>query len=488
MTDCNKDFLLSVKYERESVYISVFVAGYDDSGSEVITQLHLLGHQPPSNVECGEDLFRCKNYLTVKNPSFNSTIIFVPLHNALLLVKFVSNDSHLTLQQHHLINMTNFNCTPITSLEIVDSIYTVCLNLEQSYLSLFEIRLDMENLTRSVRVGPLARNYFHLSANAGLSEFKYVEVQRFHFIYFAYANYIFYFEPLNYLLDYAGALPQNCTSVHKLVYVNDDTLLSYCRSGATVSFDVAFQYWTEYRPYSLYGRPYRCQNINNNVQVTVFSESGHVHYSNTEARDHTMNKIELVGENFTVGECFGDGSGFYFVYVDRIEGIFILNLSTFNFTQLSSTSCSNTTTDDKCQHLQVLNNRYLVVQQFDGNQNTVTALNVYDSKMNFQKIGTFTGPNANFNLISTITDSKDIPCLIISTSMSPGTTATTEQKTVSVELTTDEVFAQESNSFVIEWTIGVCIAVLLVLLIIVAVLIFIVITFKLRIESTNSTR
>lgn len=357
--ECNGEFLLSVENRSEGV----FLAGTSSYGADhtTVAVLQLSGHYLPSTLECGDGNFRCKQLLTVNDADRHSFVVFVPLYNALLLAEFVSNYTEpIALDEYHLINLTNFNCSPIASFKILNSIYTVCLNLENSYLTLFEVRLDTESLTRTFIVGPLAQGHFDFTSNSGISEFIYVELYRFHFIYFAYANHLYYFEPLNYVLDYAGELHPNCSSVRELVYVGDDNLIAYCREGATVHFDVAYQYWTSYQPYSAYGRPYTCPGLNN-IHVVVFEQpTSYVQLSPGLSGEGNI-VIELIGGDFVSGKCFGQAGGFYFAYVDQREGTFVLDLTTFNFTQLSTQSCS--TNNQNCNTIQVFGNRYLVVQQ-----------------------------------------------------------------------------------------------------------------------------
>ena len=229
---CNEEFLLTIADDNKGVTLSVLAE--NDNNEERV--LYLAGQKLSSHSQCGDDNFRCKNPLIIKNTILNSTIAFIPIHNALLLANFVLNDTGLNLEEHHLMNLTRFNCSPVTSFKILSGIYTICLNIEESYLGLFEIRLHSESLTRASIIGPLARNYFSIQSSSQISDFKYIELYNFHFIYFAFANYLYYFDPLNYVLNYAGHFHPNCSSVKELVYIGGDTLTGHCREGATIYF------------------------------------------------------------------------------------------------------------------------------------------------------------------------------------------------------------------------------------------------------------
>lgn len=391
-SECNEELLLHTDNDGEGVLLSVLAA----NGTNDERVLHLAGQELPSDTQCGEDNFRCKNPLIIKNTLLDSisTVAFIPLHNALLLTNFVLNDTEINLEEYHLINLTRFNCTPVTSFKILNSVYTICLNIENSYIAVFEVRLSSESLTRAAIIGPLARNYFSIQSSIQISDFKYIELYNFHFIYFAYANYLYYFDPLNYVLNYAGSFHQNCTSIKELVYIGGDTLIGYCTENATIYFDLSYEYWTFYQPYTRYGRPFVCPNHNKRLVVFLQSEGGYVQFNVNETK--TI-RLELLGENFVSGECFGDSSGFHFVFVDQHEGTFVLDLTTFNFTQLSIQPCFTMDSKDlKCKPVQILDNQYLIVQQWENHQNLTGPINnsavlhttVFDAQDNFQIIST----------------------------------------------------------------------------------------------------
>ena len=489
-----------VEHDSIGIYLSVLATGNEDS--EIILLLSLVGHHTPSDAQCGEDRFRCNNQLILRNTALNnnSSLILVPLNNALLLVTLVSNETHLTMQEYHLINMTNYNCSPINTLKIASSIYTICVNLETqpSYISLFEIRLNRESLSQSFTVGPLAQNHFEMSANLQLSEFKYAPLYNFHFIYFAISNYLYYFEPLNYDLDYLGELPRNCTSVKELVYIGDDTLLVHCNNQAVVYFNLAYQQWTQYRSYSEYGRPYTCQENDVNNQIIVFPSSSHIQ-RNYGSRE--LNNTELLGENFLSGECFGQSTGFYFVYMDEIEGTFVLDLSTFNLTHLTTQACNDSS--HGCTPIRVLDNRYLVVQHSE--ENKTSTIEVFDSKSYFGRIRALSNTNKSLSFLAAVTDTNSIDRCSITTDAAPISHTTTDNsvkagfptttKTETLFSTTrDEIEVdntnpnvQDSNEFIVGLVIGISVAgLLIIVLLVAAALIIIVVTCKLQSETDNN--
>ena len=457
-SECSKEFLLVIDEDSEGVALSILAA--DSSNKEIV--LHLAGQKLPLDTQCGEDGFRCKKSLDIRNNLLNSTVVFVPLQNALLLTRFVLNDTGITLEEYHLINLTRFNCTPVASFKILQSVYTVCLNVEESYLALFEVRLNSESLTRASIVGPLARNYFSIQSSNQISEFKYIELYNFHFIYFSYLNYLYYFDPLNYVLNYAGPFHQNCTSVKELVYIGGDTLIGSCREGATIYFDLNYETWTKYQPYSSYARPYVCPDRNNRLIVSL--QGGYVQFNVSETK---MIRLELIGDDFVSGECFGNSSGFHFVYVDQQEGTFILDLTTFNFTQISTQQpCFNNNL--KCTPVQVLNNQYLFVQQWENHENlthpvTVLQTTVFDAQDNFHIITTI---NSSINLISILANNLKSCPRTVPTTMETSTTSTytevvTTLQTESIETTIEDHSSTilPSPSFSSEVTLAIAIGI-----------------------------
>jgi hypothetical protein len=498
-SECNEEFLLVIDDNNEGVALSVLAA--DSNNEERV--LHLAGQKLPSATQCGEDDFRCKNPLSIKNAALNSTIMFVPLHNALLLTHFILNDTGITLEEHHLISLTRFNCTPVTSFKILQSAYTICLNVEESYLALFEIRLNLESLTRTAIIGPLARNHFSIQNSSQISDFKYIELYNFHFIYFAYANYLYYFDPLNYVLNYAGYFHRNCTSVKELVYIGGATLIGYCREGATIYFDLNYESWTFYEPYSIYGRPYICPD--HSKRLVVFLQGGYVQFNVSETK---TKRLELIGDDFVSGECFGDSSGFHFVYVDQQEGTFVLDLTTFNFTQISTQPCFTMDNNLKCTPVQVLDNQYLIVrQQWENHENltgtnnsTAQQITVFDAQDNFQVVSTISEINRPTHLVSIIASNfKSCPITIptvhttIETSMA--TTASTIP-TKNIEILSDDrtsstsdlattSFADNEMTLVLVIALGGSGLVLVVLLITAIILIIIVVRYT---ENKSNSR
>ena len=441
ITGCSRNVLLTVDYNcnTEGVDISVLAVG-DTNDYQQLTVLHLIGYRPPSDTDCGgADRFRCKDHLVVKDTTLNSTTIFVPLQDALLLVEFISNDTHLNMQEYHLINLTRFNCSPVASFKIFRSVYTVCLNIEQSFLGLFEVRLNLDYLTRTIILGPLAgTNYFNSIEGPSLSEFVYVELYHFHFIYFTYENHLYYFEPLEYYLQYSGALHRNCSSVKELVYIGDDILTVHCtRPDATLYYNLVYEYWTHYQLYSDYGRPYVCPDLN--TQLKVYQSSGFIEIQQSTAMDEDdNNRFELAGENFVLGECFGDSGSYHFVYVDQIEGTFVFDLITFNFTRLTMQSCYNIDNGNSCNPVyRLLDNHRVFIQESDNNQDDADLLKVFDVRNKIWTITELSGVNKSLNLVTVLDEGTTNACVVPSTDSSPIYT------TMSIKTYTDPVTIQK---------------------------------------------
>ena len=501
-SECSEEFLLVIDEDSEGVALSVLAA----VGNNEERVLHLTGQTLSSDTQCGEDGFRCKNFLVIKNTILNSTLVFVPLHNALLLTRFVLNDTGIILEEYHLINLTRFNCTPVASFEVLHSVYTVCLNVEESYLALFEVRLNSESLTRASIIGPLARNYFSIQSSNQISEFKYIELYNFHFIYFAYANYLYYFDPLNYVLNYAGPFHQNCTSVKELVYIGRDTIIGSCREGATIYFDLNYETWTKYQPYSSYGRPYVCPD--RSKRLIVFLQGGYVQFNVSETK---MIRLELIGNDFVSGECFGDSSGFHFVYIDQQEGTFVLDLTTFNFTQILTKPCFTIDNNLKCAQIQVLDNQYLVVQQWENHENltgpnnsTAQQTTVFDAQDNFQVVTTISETNRSTSLISIIASNlKSCPSTVpivptteitmatstaASRSITPTEIIETSEDHISTNLATTSFTDSNEATLILVIAMGVTGLVLIMLLIAVTILIIIIIIFVRHTENKSNSR
>ena len=223
--------------------------------------------------------------------------------------------------------------------------------------------------------------------------------------------------------------------------------------------------------------------------MVVFLQGGYVQFNLSESK--TI-RLELIGDNFISGECFGDSSGFHFVYVDEQEGTFVLDLTTFNFTQLSTQQpCFNNNL--KCTPVQVLDSQYLVVQQWenhenftDSNNNTALRTTVFDAQDNFQIVSTISEMNSSTRLISIIVNN-----LTSCPSTGPMVDTTTETSIVTntevastiptiIESHTSNKFDATSFNSEVTLAIGVGVAGLVLIMLLITVIILIIIILFVR--------
>ena len=289
-----------------------------------------------------------------------------------------------------------------------------------------------------------------------------------------------------------------------MVYIGGDTLIGSCREGATIYFDLNYETWTKYQPYSSYGRPYVCPDCSK--RLVVFLQGGYVQFNVSETK---MIRLELLGDNFVSGECFGNSSGFHFVYIDQQEGTFILDLTTFNFTQLSTKPCFTIDNNLKCAQVQVLDNQYLVVRQWENHENLIGPNNstaqqttVFDAQDSFQVVTTISETNRSTSLISIIASNlKSCPStvpIVPTTEMTMATTASrsttpteiieTSEDRISTNLATTSFTDSNEATLILVIAIGVTGLVLIVLLFTVTILIIIIIIFVRHTENKSNSR
>lgn len=278
----------------------------------------------------------------------------VPLLNALLVLDI----DIPTMQFHSNVTLPIEKCSPTSVLAIFEGFYTVCVDSSMGQLYLYEIRVDSVQLKNSHLTTALVE--ITLEDPLQLSNFVYANLgrqsgdQR---IYFTTSNSIYALSPLSGSHSYIGSIG-NCKSVHNLVYIGDWVLLSYCSDGSLVYFDLQDDTVTLTENVATDGEPYYCPNSNVH-DLRVYGDSENFYVEFTIEKKQSKTSYKLPGNNYHSGVCFSVENSTYLAYIDSEDGVFVFDLVTYEFFQLSSNSCP----DLGCLPLLIINSTYLVIQE-----------------------------------------------------------------------------------------------------------------------------
>lgn len=371
------DYMVSVQDTEQGVKITLVpMTGVQELAtfSTKVIQDHRL------SPDCGHQYFRCeKSLLSISAPitlnpqgSLEAVhVLLVPLQNGLLLLElhFLNSTQNSRMEFGSYKILTNSQCSPSTVFKIYDSFYTMCTDLEDLYISLYEVRLNGTQIQEAQLFGPLASlsnddlGGFTSSDVMNMSNFLlYTDIPHQPLIYFAIDNYLFTIAPLDWsFYDEFDPIGARCRQIHNLVKAADLQLLAYC-SNEYVYYDIEIQNWLSEHTYENSGIPRLCPNQNYGVVV-------HNDYLEYRIGSNTGTFSNVYFDN---GLCLnGSESSIvnFFIYIDKRDDsvhyiAFNHSMSPTDLVQSFRVGCSSANVD--CIPLLSINSRYLVIQQAQG--------------------------------------------------------------------------------------------------------------------------
>ena len=271
--------------------------------------------------DCGDQCFRCKPLPVLTQNISNVTTyqLFVPLNTGLLTMELkisVDISKRVLNFGYEQVLEPSTDCSPTTIFKLYDSHYTMCTNLQNKVISLYEIRVNKTSISHTEMIGPL------LSVE-GLDDFASSDVVNMSnflvstdspsqpLIYFSIDNYLFAIDVLDYqiFLEFSQIGTAKCRYIHQLVRTSNSQLLAYC-SSEYVYFDTELQHWVSEHSYAGSGVPYLCPN--DMYEVKAFKN--YFEYSIGQNQQGAVSHV-----NVDSGVCFISAEGqSFFVYTDRI--------------------------------------------------------------------------------------------------------------------------------------------------------------------------
>ena len=404
---CNDEYLITVENTTEGIIVNVL-----NKRNSVLQYQKFEGRYLSS--ECGEHYFRCKDLFvmtstsTVKNKTILYHIVFVPLHDGILLLKYLYNGASLSKTDDYFLEIS-IGCSPTFISEISGNIFAVCLNQEKRNATVLRVYLNSTSIEHSRVSSPLIIS----NGLTNLSDFKYINSDDSHpndqQIVFASSNYIHSFAPLSYL-SYPLGILGNCSVPGSLAYAPDDVLLVYCHDDSAVYFSLSHEHAINQTQYSEHGQPFLCPNPD--VRIAVFASASYVQY--TVWSNNSRENFNIHDMKFDSGVCVGSIKHTLFAYNDKDKGVYVLDTATSNLARLSSKACLNS----QCEPLLVFQNRYIVIREREKYDADVI---VVDSQQNYAAV--ITAEHVRADLLTLLIEQDSSFCS--NGSLSPNTSTPT---------------------------------------------------------------
>ena len=333
------------------------------------------------STECGESYDKCMpplviftDSLTVSVEHPTISVVVLPLSKAfgLLLI-----DGGGIINNIHILDLSNHDCSPTSVYHIKNSYYAICLNSVTNIVRLLELRLNTTHIDRSY-VSDLEHPRINSVENMTNSIYIDLPSQSGSLIYFATGYEIFYFEPLDYLygeLDINNGLEENDCFVTAIDYIGGWEMIVYCNNDQAIYIDLNREFIFEIVDYVSGGQPYVCPNPD--VYLAVFAEAGYVQYAFRSTQQ--AKNFEIFSDEFDNGICVGSIDTTLFVFTDRERGTQLLNASGNSIRSLSDTTCTNY----PCQPLVLLEDQYLAIREKRG---VNWYISLFDTHNNFSLV------------------------------------------------------------------------------------------------------
>lgn len=336
----------------------------------------------PLSPACANHVTRCRQLIVIQEEESQLVGILFPLNNSIGLMVFNDRGEDLV---HHTTYMLHFehhqDCAPIAIVEFKKNNYTVCIDPMGRIISCL-INLQFENITQSYlqcSTSGLFRSPIDYSLISNI-----VWVDQNDYLMFIFGRRLYRLYPERSTLSISVfQFPQNHIPTNvQLVYsrVQNELIIHYFDSQLEtiyIAFDLSVERWESFHNNT--NLEYSCFN---GYSVFVFPGFSVILYEKQKPQEEGIvpTQIDITGNHFITGLCFGNTTHPYFVYVDQSQGIFILDISTLNSTTLSTSVCAR----GECQIPILYQSRYLLLREGQG------SLVVKDIEQEYKSVILFT--------------------------------------------------------------------------------------------------
>ncbi len=362
-TACRKEVLMAVAQSFEHVQIYLYnlsseVEAGADTGIQSSKQIYFMWHQ--LSRECGDSQFRCQDLL-VESYSVGSTrhtVVFLPLDGGLGLVDITQTAPYYRVEYNQQILRTDgepqaISCSPSAVFKILDGYFAVCTNQTSNFVSVFEILLNKTFPARSLISYPTNQLTIppQLGGVVNISNFLHIELDINHqYIVFGIGTSVFSLRPLQYSSERLEDVRASaCDRIHSLSPLAGEQFYIHCAEHL-FTYDIGEEDWLLLDRVDQRGIPYVCPR--GNAYLSVFSS-----YIEFTDSDNLRVTVELPGQAYSDGMCFGNATQSYFAFRDKTAGAFVLDLQSSEVTAVMTTACGG-----ECYPLLALHQRYLIIR------------------------------------------------------------------------------------------------------------------------------
>ena len=367
---------MTVTNETNGVELRIFPGTNSGVNLPSYVQREINGHF--LTPECGEAFQKCN--LSSVNISATATseqgshvIVIVPLLKAVGLLSF--NVDNIDINDIHVVvkEFPQYDCSPSSVYHIHNGYYIVCSNSEINYIRLLELRLNSTHLENSY-VSDLEN--LHVNSVHNMTNSLYINLPSRSGSHIIFANEytIFYFKPLDYLVDeFSIRLDDWECFATAIDYIGGWEMIVYCDNKQAVYINLNQELIFASVEYGKDGEPYICPNPD--VYLAVYEEAEYIQYA-FRSTNQVKKNYELSMNQFDNGVCLGSTDVTLFAFTDREQGTRLLDASGGSVKSLSHTTCINY----PCRPLLVLQDRYLVVRE---KREGSWYISIFDSRNNF---------------------------------------------------------------------------------------------------------
>lgn len=290
----------------------------------MIADINVEGHVLPSDCE-QKEFYRD---LTVLNRSQgHQYVAFVPGISSVLILDVRLIGKILSVNDYYRKDVPgSAGCSEVGVFTLRESVFVSCLNAAEGYLEFMLLKLNASDIKGSTISAPVTKFFYDVQDQ--ISNFVTVKVgsnpdaQQ---IYFQTGPYLYYCTPLSYSCnsDPIAILP-NCPYPYRLEYPSGNTMMLYCKDAFVVYVDIQEAAVLNVSSNVEFGRPYVCAD--RNVRLVVFkSSSNYVQYG-VWSQGGGVKNVTLRGQYFESGVCVQANERTLFVYVDKVDGVYVTDV------------------------------------------------------------------------------------------------------------------------------------------------------------------
>ena len=345
-------------------------------------------HSHPISPACHSHPSRCRQLL-VANFSSSQHVVLVPLESSIGIMEFDYESDEFIHRNTHVIDLSGgglSHCIPLTIFKHRDSFYTVCFMTHRLYLC--EIKVIATNITQSYKQCSYSNSILidrNVPINSSLVSNFVSPDNKGHFV-FAYGTQIYDVSTERLTFgDYRFGVEDVATGpCTRLSIINGTHLVVHCINQEAENYttiDVYYDIDKEDWEISDTNIIYICPTMTSNV--TTFLRESYIKYMSRSDTQMVEVTINITVTDLYDGVCFDLEDNTTFVFLDRVEGLFAVNISARREQHilLPDQVCTD---NSLCELLPVYNEWYIIIRSTDSTGHF--SVIVLDARKNYSPI------------------------------------------------------------------------------------------------------